>query len=628
MFFHGLKTTAACMLFFLAALNCFADSAKVIRSGSLLYAVNRDNGFEISADNGRNWEKRNSGLPARIVYPFDSSLIRNLTSLSVDPLDLSMLSVTTIDSLYISADSGHSWKKVPVSAPVKSTAYFTASSARGKNMLLGTSFSGVFESSDNGKTWKGVLPLMERLGRGAGFYDDISAVCYGRDATVFFAATGHTGEIFRVYSGQSGRKEVSEITVPEKVSSGSGISSMAYDIDTDTLNVYNNEKLYIYDVSSGRWEMNPGTVPWKEKTQDAGRIERQNAASGKRGIYLSAYNAVDSKIDRYFKFMRENNMNSLVVDFKDDNGFVTFGTQNRTASAVKAVRNIIDVKKLVSKASENNIYLIGRIVVFKDRQLYNYDSAAYASWDNGKGLPWGHSVKTGEDEFEQKEFWVDPYSSFVWDYNIAIAEELQSLGIDEIQFDYIRFPTDGDIEKITYRHRREGMGRSEALESFLKKAREKISVPISTDLYGFNAWYKKGNWNGQQIDMFADYVDVICPMFYPSHFPSRFMEKLGLHERAESIYREGTERAEKIAGDRSVIRPYVQAFLIGQERKLERPEYSRYLDMQIKGLYAAGSCGFTLWNASGSYYMVTESMAGFVKVGNGPEKSSGLPIYQ
>ncbi len=108
--------------------------------------------------------------------------------------------------------------------------------------------------------------------------------------------------------------------------------------------------------------------------------------------------------------------------------------------------------------------------------------------------------------------------------------------------------------------------------------------------------------------MFADYVDVICPMLYPSHFPAAFLSPTPFLQRAEQIYREGSSRAREIAAGRSIIRPFVQAFLIGNERNFEHPVYTQYLNVQLTGLFDAGAGGFTLWNASGNYYMVSNTM--------------------
>jgi hypothetical protein len=223
--------------------------------------------------------------------------------------------------------------------------------------------------------------------------------------------------------------------------------------------------------------------------------------------------------------------------------------------------------------------------------------------------------------YVQNEYWLDPYSPFVWEYNVQIAEELQRRGIDEIQFDYIRFPSDGNLSLIRYRNHREGMSRIDALESFLVMARERITIPISSDLYGFNSWHRMGNWIGQNIETLADYVDVVCPMFYPSHFPRDFIKEQPYLTRAYTIYQEGTTRAASIVDGRSLIRPYVQAFLIGGELAMGPSEYWTYLVRQIEGTQDAPSSGFTLWNASNRYYMVTGSLAPFLEVSTGSSET-------
>jgi hypothetical protein len=132
----------------------------------------------------------------------------------------------------------------------------------------------------------------------------------------------------------------------------------------------------------------------------------------------------------------------------------------------------------------------------------------------------------------------------------------------------------------------------------------KNAVMVSKDPRIINA-FRMGNWIGQNIEMLSHYVDVICPMYYPSHFPRDFISDLPYLERAKLIYREGSERSAMIAGGRSLIRPYVQAFLIGGELSMEQQEYSRYLLEQLQGSRAGNASGFTLWNMSNKYYMVT-----------------------
>ncbi|HUV08737.1 MAG TPA: putative glycoside hydrolase, partial [Spirochaetia bacterium] len=345
---------------------------------------------------------------------------------------------------------------------------------------------------------------------------------------------------------------------------------------------------------------------------------------------------------------------ALVVDFKDDYGILTYNTKLELPRSIGVVHERFNAEELIDLAHRSGIHLIARILVFKDRALYRYKNYAYATWDKKTNWAWAHLFRIREENQEsqdgnqtaeysdtngeepkegiqengqpegpvetaqkpvryyQKEHWVDPFAPFIWEYNIAVAKELQDLGVDEIQFDYIRFPTDGDLKSITYRHKRDGMTPMDALESFLAMAREVITIPISTDLYGFNSWHRMGNWNGQSIEMVCDYVDVIAPMFYPSHFPRAFIGGLEYTERAKQIYREGTSRAASIAAGRSIIRPYIQAFLIGGEVNFSEQLYANYLKRQIEGTLEAPSSGYTLWNAGNNYYMLTFPLQGLL----------------
>jgi hypothetical protein len=109
----------------------------------------------------------------------------------------------------------------------------------------------------------------------------------------------------------------------------------------------------------------------------------------------------------------------------------------------------------------------------------------------------------------------------------------------------------------------------------------------------------------QNIEMYSRYVDVIQPMFYPSHFPRDFLGSMDYMPRAKYIYEEGTRRSAYIVEGRSIIRPYVQAFRIGGELNFVPAVYSTYLQDQVEGTLAGAGSGFILWNASNDYYMVT-----------------------
>ncbi|MFW5811713.1 MAG: putative glycoside hydrolase [Alkalispirochaetaceae bacterium] len=202
-----------------------------------------------------------------------------------------------------------------------------------------------------------------------------------------------------------------------------------------------------------------------------------------------------------------------------------------------------------------------------------------------------------------REHWVDQSSPEVWEYNVALAEELAARGVDEIQFDYIRFPSDGPTERIAHPYHREGMSREDALESFLTLARKRIAVPVGVDVFGFNGFYEM-DYLGQNIKLLAGLVDVISPMWYPSHFSREFLPGMSYLDWARAIHELGSRRGRLITGDRAIIRPYVQAFLIGGELEMDEPTYRRYLIEQLEGAEAGGSDGYLLWNFSGRYYMV------------------------
>jgi hypothetical protein len=235
--------------------------------------------------------------------------------------------------------------------------------------------------------------------------------------------------------------------------------------------------------------------------------------------------------------------------------------------------------------------------------LASYGGAKYAVWDEKNGKPWV-GIKgvsdTGATEYYD-ENWVDPYCEEVWAYNVDIARELIDRGFDEIQFDYIRFPTDGfNLYQASYRWRKAGMDRDSAIMSFLRYARTNLDAPIGIDIYGANGWYRSGARTGQDVEMLADYVDVICPMFYPSHFEQAFLAQNPAVERPYRIYYYGTYRSTVIARNKVVIRPWAQAFKLGVSYDLKYYN-SDYVAAQIYGVRNSVNRGYMYWNNSGRY---------------------------
>ncbi len=525
----------------------FAPDRIYRTSSGSIWRVSLDLGVLFSDDGGKTWTARNAGLPQRAVYPFTMDKPPIITDLAVDALNESRVGITTLDAIFLSSDGGETWQKVEMKDPIRANDELTCLSLAPGNpagILVGTSFHGFFETQDGGKTWKSLSEALVPLQLGGGNYEEIASLAYDpSDPTQIWFDLGFGKGLYVL---KRGTKDVTSIDLSAGPI-GSPIRSIAF------LGAAGSWKLDCL-TDNARWDYAPAAAAWTlveriDPTQaiSADKAQRLATAADKYGIYVSSHQASGKYLQDHINFLKAQGMNSLVVDFKDDFGYLTYDTSLAVPRRIGAVRKRFKIDELVQAAHSNGLYLIGRIVVFRDKQLYNADNYAYAAWDKSINGPWRYLKKsvdeqTGEETTYQGEYWVDPYSEYVWDYNIAIAQELQDHGVDEVQFDYIRFPSDGDLGRITWRYRRQGMGKLEALESFLAKAREALTIPISTDVYGYCGWARISKWVGQNIEMYSRYVDVIQPMFYPSHFPRDFLGSMPYLPRAEYIYQEGTQQ--------------------------------------------------------------------------------------
>ncbi|MGI5173161.1 hypothetical protein H0R92_06120 [Treponema sp. OMZ 840] len=340
----------------------------------------------------------------------------------------------------------------------------------------------------------------------------------------------------------------------------------------------------------------------------------EDKIKNKKSLYVPAGQVLSKTgIDKFSAIIEKNNLNSLVIDMKDDYGLLRYrSTDPLVIKKAQESKYALDIDSFVETFKKKDIYLIARIVVFKDRNLYKWNGGAYAVWDSKKNTPWlgvrGVEDVPGENgnQAQKKtvfydEYWVDPYSEEVWEYNTAIAKELIGRGFDEIQFDYIRFPTDGkNIFDAQYRWRDKGMDMESALISFLAYARKNIDAPIAIDIYGANGWYRSGTRTGQDVELMAPYVDVICPMFYPSHFEQDFLAYTPIIERPYRVYFYGTYRNTVIARSQVLVRPWIQAFYLNVS--FDRRFYDKdYVLRQVYGVRDAADNGYMYWNNSGRY---------------------------
>jgi hypothetical protein len=252
-----------------------------------------------------------------------------------------------------------------------------------------------------------------------------------------------------------------------------------------------------------------------------------------KAAYMTSWVAGTTKMrDHVIALIDETELNSIVIDIKDFSGTISFPITNETVAKYKASEERIpDVRALIELLHKKNIYVIGRITIFQDPHLAKarpdiavQSKATGGTWKDRKGIAY-----------------IDPSAKDAWDYNIALAKESYELGFDEINFDYIRFPSDGNIADMKFpisgnvTATASTTPKADKLEAFFKYVRTEINKEkehpvISADLFGMTTSNTDDLGIGQVLERAAPYFDYIAPMVYPSHYPATF---IGLKNPAE-----------------------------------------------------------------------------------------------
>ncbi|MDR0706957.1 MAG: hypothetical protein LBF60_03640 [Treponema sp.] len=638
-------------------------SVKKIIRGQNYWALLTGAGIAFSTD-CKNWEMRNNGLPVKRIKVYEDgkkSFITIVQEIKDFECYGDMMALAMKDAVYFSRDQGVSWKsmgspsartdgvKAVAVAELPETTIFASHSVYGVSYL---------QPDKRGAVWTEINAGIEKL-ETTGNPDEVSdiavAVVHGK--TAVFASQTFRRRLYRL-DWERGRFDViwsdkSVFGVVDSLEVNAGSFRFVRDnaiMEADLTSLSNNQPL----VFAPRADMLafikslPNIVPWTPNCifianaaqksageQVAGLSElwlvneeynpRVKAAAGKAGLYLPVNQAVAAAaLDKHLALIADRGLNMVVIDMKDDYGRLRFTPNDPSIAAKGRVFNPVDLDAFLADMKERGVYTVARIVAFKDPELAKKDGGKYAVWDRWNNKPWrgyyDRKVKKADANTDADtlilpsndsdyvierayvdEEWVDPYSEEVWEYNTAIAKELQDRGFDEIQFDYIRFPTDGDnVAAARYRWQDSGMDKDSAILSFLRHVRVRITAPISIDIYGANGWYRTGARTGQEVELLAPYVDVICPMYYPSHFEQTFLAQQPAELRPYRIYYIGTGRTAVIARKQALIRPWAQAFYlnVSYDRRYYNEDYVR---RQIEGVNSAGAPGYTYWNNSGRY---------------------------
>lgn len=312
------------------------------------------------------------------------------------------------------------------------------------------------------------------------------------------------------------------------------------------------------------------------------RVELEEEFSYLYGIYLSAY-AVrrEHLIKELIKSADEGCLNAVVVDMKDDFGYLRYPSSNQIAKKIGAIRPIFQLDSFLTRMHSHNIKVIARIVCFKDERAASYSK--FGVRRSGGGL-WADGGGA---------HWMNAFEEETWGYLASVAAELERLEFDEIQLDYVRFPTDGDVFSCIF-HSRKGRIKEEAIEGFLKVVKDSVSIPLSVDVFGYAAW-RTLKLEGQELARIAKHVDYVCPMLYPSHFSTSFLKKYPY--RDYWVYQSSVASAYRLMGNEPTgVVAYIQGFSWRAKNF-----GAHYILEQMSGAAGAGAQGFIVWNASGKY---------------------------
>ncbi len=309
-----------------------------------------------------------------------------------------------------------------------------------------------------------------------------------------------------------------------------------------------------------------------------------------KGLYLTAYSAGSkTKINEIINLIKQTELNAVVIDIKDYSGLVLYDSQLPVVNELRTKDDRLgDVQALVKKLHDNKIYVIARQTVFQDPILAE------------KKPDWAIKKKSGGVWRDRKGLaWVDPTRREVWEYNLAIAKEAVQFGFDEINFDYVRFPSDGNMSEVVYT-----VGdrkKYEVMADFYEFLSHRLSLEpvwLSLDLFGF-VMEKSGEDDmniGQRLMDTVDNADYVCPMMYPSHYPAGHLGLANPANYPAQVFENGFQKGmPKVAGRRAKIRPWIQAFNLGAVYDAEK------IRAQIEVTEKYSDAGWLLWNASNRY---------------------------
>lgn len=275
-----------------------------------------------------------------------------------------------------------------------------------------------------------------------------------------------------------------------------------------------------------------------------------------KGIYISSWIAGSPELfARQVDLVDRTEINAMVIDVKDATGYITYDSGVALADELGLEEHRIkDIGALMDTLREHDIVPIARIVCFNDPKL----SSARPEWgvQHKDGGLW---------KDDKKASYTNPYNREVWEYLIQLAEDAADRGFREIQWDYVRFPSDGKISDAVYPGR--SGSKEDAIAAFLAYSRERLEkrgVWVSADVFGLTVHVKDDLGIGQRIEKVARNVDIVSPMIYPSHYyPGAYNIKNPNGQPYEVIKNAMADSGRRLSGTGAIVRPWLQDFSLG-----------------------------------------------------------------
>ncbi len=356
-----------------------------------------------------------------------------------------------------------------------------------------------------------------------------------------------------------------------------------------------------------------------DKTISVRIVDRDNPALPGRvpekvkGIYVSGPMAGSTGLFQNILDDLENTeINTIVIDLKNDEGRITCDINTPIIDEIDACKVYVqDIEALIKTLKDRGLYVIARVVAFRDPYLAE------------KKPEWSLHTANGELYRDRQGMaWVDPYCEDVWEYLMEVGTAAKEVGFDEVQFDYIRFSTDSTMKNVVFDEEvTKGRSKTDVITEFVQYAYENLASQglfVSADVFGTIIGSEiDANAVGQIYTDMAKHLDYICPMIYPSHYgqgnfgldyPDKYPYEtvLGALQKSKTVLDKAADEDNHVS-HQAIVRPWLQDFTASY---LGSGKYISYgyeeVQKQIQAVKDAGYEEWMLWSAANKYHLHPE----------------------